>query len=196
MLERLFLSVGLVYCLISLGQVVTHRIVIYFKNELNTLKDNSILPNKQAREESTVEECEKNIPYALKDHVCELRKYIPVVGDDMDKHMQCVLEVIGFVTDSGEVKVNDLLSLLQKVDSNVNHAANVKKCVTDASSEVSAKKANTFYTCFLGTSSSPAFKNAVDYNELLKAGKMQSSEPFEEKRVAALIKEIDDGLCN
>uniref|UniRef100_A0A182QYL5 Uncharacterized protein n=1 Tax=Anopheles farauti TaxID=69004 RepID=A0A182QYL5_9DIPT len=168
MMKKLLLSVGLVWCLISLGQ---------------------------ARKESTVEECEKNIPASLKDRVCELRQYTPVASDDMDQHMQCILEVVGFVTASGEVKENDLLSLLQKVDSSVDHAANIRKCVTDASNEASTKKANTFYTCFLGTSSSSGFKNAVDYNELLKAGKLQSGEPFNASRVASLIKEIDDGLC-
>ncbi|XP_040166148.1 37 kDa salivary gland allergen Aed a 2-like [Anopheles arabiensis] len=168
MFKKLLLSVGLVWCLISLGQ---------------------------ARKESTVEECEKNIGDSLKDRVCELRQYTPVSSDDMDKHMQCVLEVVGFVDGNGEVKESVLLDLLQRVDSGVNHAANMKKCVTEASTSGSDKKANTFYTCFLGTSSLAGFKNAVDYNELLKAGKMQTSDPFDMNRVAALIKEIDDGLC-
>ena len=60
----------------------------------------------QARKESTVEECEKNIGDSLKDRVCELRQYTPVSSDDMDKHMQCVLEVVGFVDGNGEVKVS------------------------------------------------------------------------------------------
>ncbi|XP_049301699.1 37 kDa salivary gland allergen Aed a 2-like [Anopheles funestus] len=168
MLKKLLLSVGLVWCLITLGQ---------------------------ARKESTVEECEKNIPASLKDRVCELRQYTPVSSDDMDKHMQCVLEVVGFVNGNGEVKENELLTLLQRVDSSVAHAANMKKCATEASTVGNAKKANTFYTCFLGTSSSASFKNAVDYNELLKAGKMRLSDPFDMSRVTAMIKEIDDGLC-
>uniref|UniRef100_A0A182MNM2 Uncharacterized protein n=1 Tax=Anopheles culicifacies TaxID=139723 RepID=A0A182MNM2_9DIPT len=148
-----------------------------------------------ARKESTVEECEKNIAASLKDRVCELRQYTPVSSSDMDNHMQCVLEVVGFVNENGEVKENDLLALLQRVDSSVPHATNMRKCVTEASGVDSAKKANTFYTCFLGTSSLDSFKSAVDYNELLRAGKMQLSDPFDMGRVSTLIKEIDDGLC-
>ncbi|XP_053661917.1 37 kDa salivary gland allergen Aed a 2-like [Anopheles marshallii] len=168
MMKKILLSIGLVWCLISLGQ---------------------------ARKESTVEECEKNIADSLKDRVCELRQYTPVSSDDMDNHMQCVLEVVGFVNENGGVKENELLTLLQRVDSSVDHAANMRKCETEASTVGNAKKANTFYTCFLGTSSSAGFKNAVDYNELLRAGKMQQSDPFDMGRVSALIKEIDDGLC-
>uniref|UniRef100_A0A240PNC6 Short form D7 salivary protein n=1 Tax=Anopheles epiroticus TaxID=199890 RepID=A0A240PNC6_9DIPT len=168
MFQKIFLSVGLVWCLMSLGQ---------------------------ARQEKTVEECEKNIADSLKDRVCELRQYTPVNSDDMDKHMQCVLEVVGFVNENGGVNESDLLGLLQRVDSGVDHASNIRKCVTEASTVGNGKKANTFYTCFLGTSSLVAFKNAVDYNELLRAGKMRLSDPFDMGRVTALIKEIDDGLC-
>ncbi|XP_050078696.1 37 kDa salivary gland allergen Aed a 2-like [Anopheles maculipalpis] len=169
MMNKLLLTLGLVWCLISLGQ---------------------------ARQEKTVEECEKNIPASLRDRVCELRQYTPVNSDDMDKHMQCILEVVGFVNENGGVKESELLTLLQTVDSTVAHPANIKKCVTQASNVGNAKKANTFYTCFLGTSSSTSFKNAVDYNELLKAGKLQKGAPFDASVVAAKVKEIDDGLCN
>uniref|UniRef100_A0A1Y9H241 D7 short form salivary protein n=1 Tax=Anopheles dirus TaxID=7168 RepID=A0A1Y9H241_9DIPT len=168
MLSKLILNVGLIWCLVSVGQ---------------------------AREEETVEECEKTMPASLKNRLCEVRKYTTVQGGDMDKHMQCVLEVVGFVEDNGDVNFQELLGVLKMVDPNLDHAVNIKECVGKATQVAASKKANTFYTCFLSTSSSSAFKSAVDYAELIRAEKLTDEEPFNAELVAALIAEIDDGLC-
>uniref|UniRef100_A0A2M3ZL83 Putative pbp/gobp family n=1 Tax=Anopheles braziliensis TaxID=58242 RepID=A0A2M3ZL83_9DIPT len=85
MLKQLLLTVGLVWCLVGLVQ---------------------------AGEPKTVEDCEKNIPASLKDRICELRQYTPDTSPDMDKHMQCVLRVVGFVDRNGEVEFQELLGLL------------------------------------------------------------------------------------
>ncbi|XP_052897043.1 uncharacterized protein LOC128303975 [Anopheles moucheti] len=150
----------------------------------------------QTRKEETVEECEKNIPESLKGRVCELRQYTPVQGKDMDSHMQCVLEVVGFVEETGDVVFQELLGVLKMADAKLDHASNIKKCKAEADQVASSSKANTFYTCFLKTSSSQAFKTAVDYVELILAGKLRSDMPFDVNRVAALMKQIDDGLCS
>uniref|UniRef100_A0A1I8JV37 Uncharacterized protein n=1 Tax=Anopheles melas TaxID=34690 RepID=A0A1I8JV37_9DIPT len=150
----------------------------------------------QARQEETVEECERNIPASLKGRVCELRQYKPVEGKDMDSHMQCVLEVLGFVEDNGELVFQELLGVLKMVDPDGDHSGSMKKCNAEAEKVDTSSKANTFYTCFLGTSSAQAFKYAVDYVELLRAGKLEMGTTFNADQVSALMKQIDDGLCN
>uniref|UniRef100_A0A240PL02 Short form D7 salivary protein n=1 Tax=Anopheles epiroticus TaxID=199890 RepID=A0A240PL02_9DIPT len=169
MLRKSLLNAILVWCLFTLGQ---------------------------ARQEGTVEECEKNIPASLKGRICELRQYTPVQGKDMDAHMQCVLEVVGFVEDNGELAFQELLGVLKMVDPTMDHAGNLKKCDAEAKKVDSSSKANAFYTCFLGTSSVQAFKYAVDYAELVRAGKLDSGAPFDADCVSRLMKEIDDGICN
>uniref|UniRef100_A0A182JJI8 Uncharacterized protein n=1 Tax=Anopheles atroparvus TaxID=41427 RepID=A0A182JJI8_ANOAO len=168
MIKKLLFAFGLVWCLVSLVQ---------------------------AGKPSTVEECEKNIPASLKNRICELRQYQTVDTPDMDKHMQCILEVVGFVDENGEVEFQELLGLLKTVEPAGDHASNIKKCVAEAAKVDVAKKANTFYTCFLSTSSASGFKKAVDYVELLRAGKLKTNSPFNVGVVQDLIKEIDDGLC-
>ncbi|XP_053673010.1 37 kDa salivary gland allergen Aed a 2-like [Anopheles nili] len=168
MVMKMLSIVGLVWCLVALGQ---------------------------ARKESTVEECEQNLSDSLKPRLCQLRQYETVDSEDMDKHMHCVLEVVGFVDDNGDLEFQELLGVLKVVDSGLDHVSNMKKCDAESSKFSGSKKANTFYTCFLRTSSEPAFKNAVDYVELLRAGKLKQNAPFNANQVSALIKEIDDGLC-
>ncbi|XP_058121346.1 uncharacterized protein LOC131293484 [Anopheles ziemanni] len=169
MMKNIFIAFGLVWCMVLLVQ---------------------------AGKPKTVEECEKNIPASLKNRICELRQYQTDSSPDMDKHMQCVLEVVGFVDEMGNVEFQELLGVLKVVDSSGDHAANIKKCVAEASSVLtSSQKANAFYTCFLGTSSASGFKKAVDYVELLRAGKLKAGSPFNFGIVQGLIKEIDDGLC-
>ncbi|XP_053673279.1 37 kDa salivary gland allergen Aed a 2-like [Anopheles nili] len=168
MLVKMLPIVGLVWCLLALAQ---------------------------ARKESTVEECEQNLSDSLKPRLCQLRQYETVDSEDMDRHMHCVLEVVGFVKDSGDVASEKLLEMLKVVDSSHDHVSNVEKCAAESSKFSGSKMANTFYTCFLGTSSESAFKNAVDYVELLRAGKLKQNAPFDANQVSALIKEIDDGLC-
>ncbi|XP_050072290.1 37 kDa salivary gland allergen Aed a 2-like [Anopheles maculipalpis] len=168
MLRKVFLNIALVWCMVSLGQ---------------------------AREETTVEECERNIPESLKNRICELRQYKTVEGKYMDRHMQCVLEVIGFVEDNGELVFQDLLGVLNMVDSALDHVPNLKKCKVKADECVTDSKANTFYTCFLGTSSAQAFKMAVDYGELIAAGKLSLDKPFNAETVSKEMKQIDDELC-
>uniref|UniRef100_A0A182QHU1 Uncharacterized protein n=1 Tax=Anopheles farauti TaxID=69004 RepID=A0A182QHU1_9DIPT len=142
-----------------------------------------LLAMAQAREENSPEECEKNIAASLKDRICELRQYATVEGEDMDKHVQCVLEF------------QEVLGLLKIVDPNLDHAVNIKKCDGEAATVDASKKANTFYTCFLGTSSAPTYKVAMDFVKLIRAGKMHVEGKFDAGEVAARIKEVDDGLC-
>ncbi|XP_058057808.1 37 kDa salivary gland allergen Aed a 2-like [Anopheles bellator] len=168
MLKQLALTVGLVWCLVSLVQA----------------------------EPQTVEECEKNIPASLKNRVCELRQYKTDASPDMDKHMQCVLRVTGFVDEAGEVEFQELRGLLEIVQPGGKHVENIKKCVAESSKVGASKKANTFYTCFLQTDSESGFKQAVDYSELVRAGKLKANTPYNRAQVTKLIKEIDDGLCS
>ncbi|XP_035775716.1 37 kDa salivary gland allergen Aed a 2-like isoform X2 [Anopheles albimanus] len=149
----------------------------------------------QAGEPKTVEECEKNIPASLKDRICELRQYTPDTSPDMDKHMQCVLRVVGFVDRNGEVEFQELLGLLTIAEPRGKHAENIKKCAAESAKVDASKKANTFYTCFLTTDSVEAFKMSVDFVELIRAGKLNPSSPFNAGQIKTLIKEIDDGLC-
>ncbi|XP_049301700.1 37 kDa salivary gland allergen Aed a 2-like [Anopheles funestus] len=154
-----------------------------------------ILALVKAREEETVEQCEQVMPQSLKGRICEIRQYTPVKGQDMDNHMQCVLQVIGFVEESGDVVFQELLGLLKMTDSKQDHVGNIKTCKAEADQVASSSKANKFYTCFLKTSSSQAFKMAFDYVELLLAGKIRSDMPFDASRVSMLMRQIDDGLC-
>ncbi|XP_035919116.1 uncharacterized protein LOC118517250 [Anopheles stephensi] len=142
MLGKMLLTIVLAWCVLSLGQ---------------------------AREETTVEECEKNIAPSLKSRICELRQYKTVQGKDMDNHMQCVLEVIGFVEDTGDVVFQDLLAVLKTIDSSPDHLSNLKQCNSEADRVDSTSKANTFYTCILGTSSSETFRKAFNYGGLTAA---------------------------
>uniref|UniRef100_A0A182F4B6 Uncharacterized protein n=1 Tax=Anopheles albimanus TaxID=7167 RepID=A0A182F4B6_ANOAL len=148
-----------------------------------------------AGEPKTVEECEKNIPASLKDRICELRQYTPDTSPDMDKHMQCVLRVVGFVDRNGEVERNVVLSALDEVESHDGiYTDSVDVCLSRTRKLPGTQRPNGFFSCMLATESAGNFQDALELRELKTASQWPEHQAFDRTKVQQQIQEVNRQL--
>uniref|UniRef100_A0A182PZH1 D7 short form salivary protein n=1 Tax=Anopheles farauti TaxID=69004 RepID=A0A182PZH1_9DIPT len=143
----------------------------------------------------TVKQCEKQLPASLKSKLCDIRQYKNVDGPDMDKHMDCVMKALEFVDATGRGDFQKLYKPMTAVDADSRkHNVNIETCQGKTWRLERTVKAHEFYKCLLQSSSADAFKKVFDLTELVKAGKLPSTETYSAK-VEKMIKKIDAKVC-
>ncbi|XP_058121612.1 37 kDa salivary gland allergen Aed a 2-like [Anopheles ziemanni] len=143
----------------------------------------------------TVAECEKQMPSSLKGRLCELRQYKIIDGQDMDKHMDCVMKTIGFVDKDGRGDYHKLIKPLNAIEKHKKHDFNLETCMGKTFRLPNAgSRANAFYKCMLQSDSAESFKKVFDLTELILAGKLSAGAQYDNK-AANMMKKIDAKIC-
>ncbi|XP_058177546.1 37 kDa salivary gland allergen Aed a 2-like [Anopheles ziemanni] len=143
----------------------------------------------------TVKQCEKQMPASLKGRLCEIRQYKIFDGLDMEKHIECVMNALGFLDEEGFGDYHSLYEPLNAIKEDARHGFNLENCVA-STLELSntAKRAHGFYKCMLTSTSSDGFKKVFDLTELIKAGKLPQGSKYS-KKVDTMMKNIDKKVC-
>ncbi|XP_050078681.1 37 kDa salivary gland allergen Aed a 2-like [Anopheles maculipalpis] len=140
-----------------------------------------------------VEQCEKRLPASLKNKLCDIRQYKLLEGNDMEKHIDCVMKALGFVYPDGTGNYHALIKPLNAIENDRKHGLNLETCGGNRD-KPKGKRAYAFYKCMLQSSSAESFKKVFDMTELVKAGKLPSTARFS-SQVETLMKQIDDKIC-
>ncbi|XP_053661919.1 37 kDa salivary gland allergen Aed a 2-like [Anopheles marshallii] len=142
----------------------------------------------------TVKECEKQMPASLKRQLCEVRQYKILGGQDMDRHMDCVMKTLGFVRPDGTGDYHKLIKPLNAIEKDRKHDFNLETCGGKTMRLPVGERANAYYTCLLNSSSAESFKKVFDLTELVKAGKLPALAQYG-AQVEKLMKKIDAKIC-